>query len=144
MFSVPCIFYPFQVSQAFAAHFKLCMFSFVWSECLCVCACMLRTVSRDKILCFKNTFIIIIIYFCRGRKQAFLLWTQARKNSGIRIRIMQAANRKQSALNCWRKHNSVLSYLMPDDLVIQSKSPKPMWTCEAWRNPSTCKMWKIP
>ena len=27
----------------------------------CVCACMLRIVYRDKILLFKNTFIVIII-----------------------------------------------------------------------------------
>ena len=34
--------------------------------CVCVCVtvsvCVLRIVSRDKILRFKNTFIIIIIY----------------------------------------------------------------------------------
>ena len=29
--------------------------------CVCVCACALEIVSRDKILCFKNTFVIIII-----------------------------------------------------------------------------------
>ena len=28
---------------------------------VCVRACVLRIVSRDKILCFKNTFIIVII-----------------------------------------------------------------------------------
>ena len=74
--------YPFQVSRVFAARFKLGMFSFVWSQCLCVwvplrmCVCLcvcvplcvcvcvcahtLRIASRD-ILRFKNTIIIIII-----------------------------------------------------------------------------------
>ena len=31
--------------------------------CVCVCARTLRLVSRDKILHFKNTFIIIIIIY---------------------------------------------------------------------------------
>ena len=73
-FSVPCrCLHPFQVFQAFAARFELCLFfSFVWSECVCrclcvcvcVCVCMcacartLRIISRDKILRFKNTFMI--------------------------------------------------------------------------------------
>ena len=29
--------------------------------CVCVCACALRRVYRDKILLFKNTFIVVII-----------------------------------------------------------------------------------
>ena len=32
--------------------------------CVCVCARALRIVSRDTILRFKNTFIIIIIFYC--------------------------------------------------------------------------------
>ena len=31
--------------------------------CVCVCVYVLRLVSRDKILCFENTFIIIIDYY---------------------------------------------------------------------------------
>ena len=35
--------------------------------CVCVCVCVhvyvLRMVSRDTILCFKNTFIIIVINY---------------------------------------------------------------------------------
>ena len=48
-------------------YIKLCLVRMLVcvgaSVCVCVCvrAHMLRIVSRDKILCFKNTFIIIII-----------------------------------------------------------------------------------
>ena len=44
--------------HAYTLRMRLCM---VWG-CVCVCALMLRIVSRDKILRFKNTFIIIINY----------------------------------------------------------------------------------
>ena len=37
----------------------LCMYA-----CVNVCACTLRIVARDKILHFKNTFIIIITSAC--------------------------------------------------------------------------------
>ena len=57
-----------RLKSPFAAHFKLCKFSFVSSECscvqvpLCVCVCVwvhvLRTVSMDKILSFTNTLIM--------------------------------------------------------------------------------------
>ena len=54
--------------QVSAAHFKLCKFSFVLSECSCVhvplCVCVhvyvLSIVSMDKSLHFTNTSIIII------------------------------------------------------------------------------------
>ena len=74
MFSVPfwCL-HPFQVFWAFAARFwaVLIFLSFVWSECLCVrvppCVCggvyVLRIISRDKILHFKNTLIIMNYYY---------------------------------------------------------------------------------
>ena len=40
----------------------VCMSAYMHAYvCVCVCVYALRIVSRDKILCFKNTFIIIII-----------------------------------------------------------------------------------
>ena len=54
-------------------------FSFVWSECLCVrvplcvCVCVHARTLRDKILRFKNTFIIIIFYGAWGLSKLELL-----------------------------------------------------------------------
>ena len=54
------LFVTLQVSQAFAALYSqnACVCGCL---CVCVCARALRIVFRDKILRFKNTFIIIII-----------------------------------------------------------------------------------
>ena len=37
------------------------LYIYVYIQCVCVCVRTLRIVSRDKIMRFKNTFIIVVI-----------------------------------------------------------------------------------
>ena len=82
--SVPCVFIHSKSPGRLLPVFKLCMFSFVivrmlvcagasaWCVCVCVCVSVCLCVpSKDKILRFKNTFIIIIInyYYNREKKE---------------------------------------------------------------------------
>ena len=61
MFSVPCVF----IHSKSPGHLLLCIVRMLVCAgacvCVCVCVCALRIVSRDKILRFKNTLILLLL-----------------------------------------------------------------------------------